>query len=70
MIAALAIGVGLLLVACVYCVGIGCRAVGQLCADLERDRQVEYRYPVPPTGHRSPSTAHRNCPAWLRRARA
>ena len=70
MIAALAIAVGLMVLACVYCVGLGCRAIVQLCAELERDRQVEYRYPVPSTAHRSPATAHRHCPAWLRRARA
>ena len=63
MIAALAIGVGLLLLACVYCVGLGCRAIYQLCSDLERDRTVEYRHPVA-------GVPVRQEPPWLRRARA
>lgn len=67
---ALGIGLALFAVVVLALVRLGCRAIVQLCADLERDRQVEYRYPVPSTAHRSPSTAHRHCPAWLRRARA
>ena len=63
MIAALAIGVGLLLIASAYCVRIGCRAIVQLCADLERDRRVEYRHPVD-------GVPARQEPQWLRRGRA
>lgn len=63
MIEALAIGVGLLLVACVYCVRIGYHAIRALCAALERDRRVEYRHPVD-------GVPVRREPQWLRRARA
>lgn len=67
---ALVIGLTLAAVVALALVRMGCRAIRELCADLERDRRVEYRCPVPPTAHRSPATAHRHCPAWLRRARA
>lgn len=63
MIAALVIGVLLLLIASAYCVGIGCRAIAQLCAELERDRQVDYHHPVA-------GVPVRREPQWLRRARA
>lgn len=61
MIEALAIGVVLLLAASVYFVRLGCCAIVALCADLERDRQVEYQHPVA-------SVPARKCPEWIRRS--
>lgn len=61
--AALAIAVGLLLCACVYYVRMGCRAIGELCAELERDRQVEYSHPVP-------AVPRRSAPGWIQRLRS
>lgn len=66
----------IVIVAVVWCWAVitavreGCSSLRQLCAELERDRRGEYRYPVPPSGRRTPQTAHRRCPDWLRRARA
>lgn len=40
---ALCIAVGLILLACVALVSIGCRAILTLCGQLERDRRNEYR---------------------------
>lgn len=40
---ALAVAVGLILIACVVAVSIGCRAIWTLCGQLERGRRNEYR---------------------------
>lgn len=40
---ALCIAVGLTLLACLFVVGFGVRAALDFCAEMERDRRVEYR---------------------------
>jgi len=40
---ALCIAVGLILLACLFVVSIGCHAILTLCGQLERDRRNEYR---------------------------
>lgn len=40
---ALAVGAGLILVACLVLVDVGCRAIVDLFGALERDRRNEYR---------------------------
>lgn len=40
---ALAVAVGLILLACLFVVSIGCRSILTLCGQLDRDRRNEYR---------------------------
>lgn len=56
---ALVIGLTLFAAVALALVRMGCRAIGELCAELERDRQVEYRYPVP-------AVPRRSAPQWIR----
>lgn len=60
----LAITVGLLLLACIALVVIGCRAILTLCRQLERDRGRGYS--MEPQG---PTYEQRRCPAWIRDTR-
>lgn len=53
------IGLGLFGLVVLALVRMGCRAIRDLCAQLERDRQAEYRYPVP-------AVPRRSAPQWLR----
>ena len=57
----LAITVGLLLLACI---AIGCRAITDLCRQLERDRSRGYS--MEPQG---PTYEQRRCPSWIRDTR-
>ncbi len=57
---ALAVAVGLILIACVVAVSIGCRAIWTLCGQLERDRRNEYRID---------QKASRTCPRWIANGR-
>jgi len=56
---ALAVVAGLILVACLVLVDIGCRAIVDLCGALERDRRNEYRI--------SPKLS-RPAPTWMKGA--
>lgn len=56
---ALSFVIGLLLLACLALVSIGCRAIVQLCGQLERDRRNEYRIARP---------LARTEPQWMRGA--
>lgn len=56
---ALAVGAGLILVACLVLVDVGCRAIVDLCGALERDRRNEY--------HITPRIS-RPAPHWMKGA--
>ncbi len=54
---------GLVLIACLLLVSMGCRAIVSLCGQLERDRRTEYKIPA----NLRPKL-ERHCPSWLGRA--
>lgn len=56
---ALAVVAGLILVACLVLVDVGCRAIVDLCGALERDRRNEYRIS---------SKLSRPAPTWMKGA--